>query len=140
MFDLYFWTTPNGYKVTILLEELGLQYNLLPVHIGKGEQFDADFLKISPNNKIPALVDHQSPDGRPITLFESGAIMMYLAEISGRRFMPVDLRQRYQVIQWLMFQMGNLGPMLGQAHHFRRYTKEQIAYAIERYTSEPTRL
>jgi len=140
MLDLYFWTTPNGYKVTILLEELGLQYNVVPVHIGKGEQFNPDFLKISPNNKIPALVDHQSPDGRPITLFESGAIMMYLAEISGRRFMPVDLRQRYQVIQWLMFQMGNLGPMLGQAHHFRRYAKKQIAYAIERYTSEATRL
>jgi GST-like protein len=140
MLDLYFWTTPNGYKVTILLEELGLQYNVVPVHIGKGEQFNPDFLKISPNNKIPALVDHQSPDGRPITLFESGAIMMYLAEISGRRFMPVDLRQRYQVIQWLMFQIGNLGPMLGQAHHFRRYAKEQIAYAIERYTSEATRL
>ena len=140
MLDLYFWTTPNGYKVTTLLEELGLQYNVVPVHIGKGEQFNPDFLKISPNNKIPALVDHQSPDGRPITLFESGAIMMYLAEISGRRFMPVDLRQRYQVIQWLMFQMGNLGPMLGQAHHFRRYAKEQIAYAIERYTREATRL
>jgi GST-like protein len=140
MLDLYFWTTPNGYKVTILLEELGLQYNVVPVHIGKGEQFNPDFLKISPNNKIPALVDHKSHDGRPITLFESGAIMMYLAEISGRRFMPVDLRQRYQVIQWLMFQIGNLGPMLGQAHHFRRYAKEQIAYAIERYTSEATRL
>lgn len=140
MLDLYFWTTPNGYKVTILLEELGLQYNVVPVHIGKGEQFAPDFLKISPNNKIPALVDHQSPDGKPIALFESGAIMMYLAEISGWRFMPVDLRQRYQVTQWLMFQMGNLGPMLGQAHHFRRYAKEQIAYAIERYTSEATRL
>lgn len=140
MLDLYFWTTPNGYKVTILLEELGLQYNVVPIHIGKGEQFNPAFLKISPNNKIPALVDHQSPDGQPMTLFESGAIMMYLAEISGWRFMPVDLRQRYQVVQWLMFQMGNLGPMLGQAHHFRRYAKEQIAYAIERYTSEATRL
>jgi GST-like protein len=122
MLDLYFWTTPNGYKVTILLEELGLQYNVVPIHIGKGEQFNPDFLKISPNNKIPVLVDHQSPDGKPITLFES------------------DLRQRYQVIQWLMFQIGNLGPMLGQAHHFRRYAKDQIAYAIERYTSEATRL
>ena len=140
MLDLYFWTTPNGYKVTILLEELGLQYNVVPVHIGKGEQFKPDFLKISPNNKIPALVDHQSPDGKPIALFESGAIMMYLAEISGWRFMPIDLRQRYQVTQSLMFQMGNLGPMLGQAHHFRRYAKEQIAYAIKRYTSEATRL
>jgi GST-like protein len=140
MLDLYFWTTPNGYKITILLEELGLQYNIVPVHIGKGEQFNPDFLKISPNNKIPALVDHQSPDGKPITLFESGAIMMYLAEISRWRFMPVDLRQRYQVVQWLMFQMGDLGPMLGQAHHFRRYAEEQIAYAIKRYTSEATRL
>lgn len=140
MLDLYFWTTPNGYKVTILLEELGLQYNVVPVHIGKGDQFKPDFLKISPNNKIPALVDHQSPDGKPIALFESGAIMMYLAEVSGWRFMPVGLRQRYEVIQWLMFQMGNLGPMLGQAHHFRRYAKEQIAYAIERYTHEATRL
>jgi len=140
MLDLYFWTTPNGYKVTIILEELGLQHNVVPVHIGKGEQFNPDFLKISPNNKIPALVDHQSPDGRSITLFESGAIMMYLAEISGRRFMPVDLRQRYQVIQWLMFQMGNLGPMLGQAHYFRRYAKEQIAYAIEFYAREAKRL
>jgi GST-like protein len=117
MLDLYFWTTPNGYKVTILLEELGLRYNVVPVHIGRGEQFNPDFLKISPNNKIPALVDHQSPDGKPITLFESGAIMMYLAEISGWRFVPVDLRQRYQVMQWLM-----------------------IDYAIERYTREATRL
>jgi GSH-dependent disulfide-bond oxidoreductase len=140
MLDLYFWTTPNGYKVTILLEELGLQYNVVPVHIGKGEQFNPDFLKISPNNKIPALIDHRSPDDKPIVLFESGAIMMYLAEIAGWRFMPSDLRRRYQVIQWLMFQMGNLGPMLGQAHHFRRYAKEQIPYAIERYTSEAARL
>jgi GST-like protein len=140
MLDLYFWTTPNGYKVSILLEELGLQYNVVPVHIGKGEQFNPDFLKISPNNKIPALVDHQSPDGKPIALFESGAIMMYLAEKSGWRFMSADLHQRYEVIQWLMFQMGGLGPMLGQAHHFRRYAKEQIPYAIERYTREAARL
>lgn len=140
MLDLYFWTTPNGYKVSILLEELGLQYNVVPVRIGKGEQFNPEFLKISPNNKIPALVDHQSPDGEPIALFESGAIMMYLAEKSGWRFMPADLRQRYRVIQWLMFQMGDLGPMLGQAHHFRRYAKEQIPYAIERYTREAARL
>jgi GST-like protein len=138
--DLYFWTTPNGYKVTILLEELGLAYRIVPVHIGKGEQFAADFLKISPNNKIPALVDDRVPDGKPIALFESGAIMMYLAEKSGWRFMPADLRKRYDVVQWLMFQMGGIGPMLGQAHHFRRYAKEQIAYAIERYTSEATRL
>jgi GST-like protein len=140
MLDLYFWTTPNGYKVTILLEELGLKYKVIPVHIGKGEQFNPDFLKISPNNKIPALVDHQSLDGKPLALFESGAIMMYLAEKSGWRFMPADSRRRYEVIEWLMFQMGSIGPMLGQAHHFRRYAKEQIPYAIERYTSEATRL
>jgi GSH-dependent disulfide-bond oxidoreductase len=140
MLDLYFWTTPNGYKVTILLEELGLAYDLVPVHIGKGEQFNPDFLKISPNNKIPALVDHDAPGGKPLALFESGAIMMYLAEKAGFRFMPVEQRQRYEVIEWLMFQMGGIGPMLGQAHHFRRYAKEQIPYAIERYTSEATRL
>jgi GSH-dependent disulfide-bond oxidoreductase len=140
MLHLYFWTTPNGYKVTILLEELGLGYNVVPVHIGKGEQFNPEFLKISPNNKIPALVDHETPDGKPIALFESGAIMMYLAEKSGWRFMPSDLRRRYDVVQWLMFQMGGIGPMLGQAHHFRRYAREQIPYAIERYTSEATRL
>lgn len=140
MLDLYFWTTPNGYKVTILLEELGLAYNVIPVHIGKGEQFNPDFLRISPNNKIPALVDHRSPDGKPLALFESGAIMMYLAEKAGWRFMPADLRSRYEVVQWLMFQMGGIGPMLGQAHHFRRYAKEQIPYAVERYTSEAARL
>jgi GST-like protein len=140
MLDLYFWTTPNGYKVTILLEELGLEYNVVPVHIGKGEQFNPDFLKISPNNKIPALIDHRPPDGKPFALFESGAIMIYLAEKTGWRFMPADLRRRYEVIEWLMFQMGGIGPMLGQAHHFRRYAKEQIPYAIERYTGEATRL
>ena len=127
-------------KVRVVLAEKSLEWKSHYVDILKGEQFNPDFLKISPNNKIPALVDHQSPDGNSVTLFESGAIMMYLAEISGWRFMPIDLRQRYQVIQWLMFQMGNLGPMLGQAHHFRRYAKEQIAYAIKRYTSEATRL
>jgi GST-like protein len=140
MLDLYFWTTPNGYKVTILLEELGLPYRVVPVHIGKGEQFNLEFLKINPNNKIPALVDHQAPDGKPFALFESGAIMMYLAEKSGWRFMPADLRRRYEVVEWLMFQMGGIGPMLGQTHHFRRYAKEQIPYAIERYTNEATRL
>ena len=140
MLDVYFWTTPNGYKITILLEELDLPYNVIPVHIGKGQQFAPEFLKISPNNKIPALVDHDAPDGKPLALFESGAIMMYLAEKSGWRFMPADVRKRYDVIQWLMFQMGGIGPMLGQAHHFRRYAKEPISYAIERYTSEATRL
>ena len=128
MLDLYFWTTPNGYKVTILLEELGLEYRVMPVHIGKGEQFDPQFLKISPNNKIPALIDHEAPDGKSMALFESGAIMMYLAEKNGWRFMPADFRKRYEVVQWLMFQMGSIGPMLGQAHHFRRYAKEQIEY------------
>ncbi|MGB8534542.1 MAG: glutathione S-transferase N-terminal domain-containing protein [Pseudolabrys sp.] len=140
MIDLYFWTTPNGYKVTILLEELGLPYNIIPVHIGKGEQFNSEFLRISPNNKIPALVDHDGPGGLPIAVFESGAIMMYLAERSGWRFMPTDMRQRYDVMQWLMFQMGSVGPMLGQAHHFRRYAPEQIPYAVERYTNEARRI
>jgi GSH-dependent disulfide-bond oxidoreductase len=140
MIDLYFWTTPNGYKVTILLEELELPYNVIPVHIGKGEQFKSEFLKISPNNKIPALVDHDGPGGLPIAVFESGAIMMYLAEKSGWRFMPTDMRQRYDVVQWLMFQMGSVGPMLGQAHHFRRYAPEQIPYAVERYTNEARRI
>jgi len=140
MIDLYFWATPNGYKVSILLEELGLPYTVVPVHIGKGDQFKPEFLKISPNNKIPALVDHDAADGQPLALFESGAIMMYLAEKCGWRFMPQDVRGRYDVIQWLMFQMGGVGPMLGQAHHFRRYAKERIPYAIERYTGEAARL
>ena len=140
MIDLYFWTTPNGYKVTILLEELGWKYNVIPVHIGRGEQFTPDFLKISPNNKIPALVDSEGPDVAPIALFESGAIMMYLAEKSGWQFMPRGQRQRYDVVQWLMFQMASVGPMLGQAHHFRRYAKEPTPYAIERFTSEAGRI
>jgi GSH-dependent disulfide-bond oxidoreductase len=140
MIDLYFSTTPNGYKVTILLEELGWSYNVIPVHIGKGEQFKPEFLKISPNNKIPALVDHDGPDRTPIAIFESGAIMMYLAEKSGWRFMPADMRRRYDVVQWLMFQMGSVGPMLGQAHHFRRYAPEPIPYAVERYTNEARRI
>lgn len=140
MIDLYFWTTPNGYKVTILLEELGWKYNVVPVHIGKGEQFESSFLKISPNNKIPALVDHEGPDGKPIVVFESGAIMMYLAEKSCWRFMPADIRKRYEVVQWLMFQMGSVGPMLGQAHHFRRYAKKPLPYAIDRFTNEARRI
>jgi GST-like protein len=140
MIDLYFWTTPNGYKVTILLEELGWTYNVIPVHIGKGEQFKPEFLKISPNNKVPALVDHDGPGHMPVAMFESGAIMMYLAEKSGWRFMPADMRRRYDVAQWLMFQMGSVGPMLGQAHHFRRYAPEPIPYAVERYTNEAHRI
>ncbi len=140
MLDLYFWTTPNGYKITILLEELGWQYNVIPVNIGKGEQFKPEFLRISPNNRIPALVDHDGPDGQPLSIFESGAIMMYLAEKAGWRFMPPDTRRRYDVVQWLMFQMASVGPMLGQAHHFRRYAPEQIPYAIDRYTNEARRI
>lgn len=140
MIDLYFWSTPNGYKVSILLEELGLPYNVIPVHIGKGEQFRPEFLRISPNNKIPALVDPEGPGGAPIALFESGAIMMYLAEKQGWAFLPQDLRARYEVVQWLMFQMGGVGPMLGQAHHFRKYAPEKIGYAIDRYTKEARRL
>jgi len=140
MIDLYFWSTPNGYKVSILLEELSLPYNVIPVHIGKGDQFKPEFLKMSPNNKIPAIVDPDGPDGKPTAMFESGAIMMYLAEKSGWKFMPQDMRQRYEVIQWLMFQMGGVGPMLGQAHHFRKYAPEKIEYAVDRYTKEARRL
>ncbi len=140
MLDLYFWSTPNGYKVSILLEELELPYRVIPVHIGKGDQFKPEFLKISPNNKIPALVDPDGPGGQPLALFESGAILMYLAEKTGWRFMPQDMRQRYEVVQWLMFQMGGVGPMLGQAHHFRKYAPETIPYAVDRYTNEAARL
>jgi len=140
MIDLYFWSTPNGYKVSILLEELGLPYRVIPVHIGKGDQFKPDFLKISPNNKIPAIVDPEGPEGVPFAMFESGAIMMYLAEKTGWRFMPQELKKRYEVVQWLMFQMGGVGPMLGQAHHFRKYAPETIPYAVNRYTSEAARL
>ena len=139
MIDLYGWPTPNLFKVTILLEELGMPYNAIPVDIGRGDQFKPDFLKISPNNKMPAIVDSDGPDGKPLAMFESGAILMYLAEKSGQ-FMPRDVRGRYQVIQWLMFQMGGIGPMLGQAHHFRLYAPEPIPYAIDRYTRETGRL
>ncbi len=139
MIDLYGWPTPNLFKVTILLEELAMPYNAIPVDIGRGDQFKPDFLKISPNNKMPAIVDSDGPDGKPMSLFESGAILMYLAEKSGR-YMPKDVRGRYQVIQWLMFQMGGIGPMLGQVHHFRQYAPEPIPYAIDRYTNEASRL
>ena len=139
MIDLYTWSTPNGYKVSIMLEEVGLPYTVIPIDIAKGDQFDAAFLKISPNNKIPAIVDHEGPDARPFPLFESGAILMYLAEKTGQ-LMRSGTRERYTVIEWLMFQMGGLGPMLGQNHHFRRYAPEQIDYAIERYTNEAHRL
>ncbi len=140
MIDLYFWMTPNGYKVTIMLEELGWKYNVIPVNIGKGDQFKPDFLKISPNNRMPALVDHDGPDGKSISVFESGAMLMYLAEKAGFQFMPQDMRRRYDVIQWLMFQMASVGPMLGQAHHFRRYAPEKIEYAVDRYTNEARRI
>ncbi len=139
MIDLYFWPTPNGYKITIMCEEIGMPYNIIPVDITKGDQFEPDFLKIAPNNRMPAIIDPDGPDGEPISLFESGAIMIYLAEKSGQ-LMPTDPRQRYSVLGWLMFQMGNVGPMLGQAHHFRTYAPEKIDYAIKRYTNEAGRL
>jgi len=141
--DVHFWLTPNGYKVTILLEELGWPYRVVPVHIGKGEQFAPEFLRISPNGKIPAIVDHDGPGGAPMTLFESGAIMLYLADkagAAGTPFLPAEPRARFRVIEWLMFQTGGIGPMLGQAHHFRRYAPDPIPYAVERYTREASRL
>jgi GST-like protein len=139
MVDLYYWPTPNGWKITIFLEETGTPYRVVPVNIGKGEQFEPAFLKISPNNRMPAIVDPDGPDGRPISIFESGAILIYLAEKTGR-FLPKDPRGRYEVLEWLMFQMANIGPMFGQAGHFLRYAPEKIAYAIERYTNEARRL
>ena len=139
MIEVYSWPTPNGHKVHIMLEECGLPYRVIPVDIGAGEQFDAKFLSFSPNNKIPAIVDPVGPDGRPMALFESGAILLYLAGKTGR-FLPADTRGRYEALQWLMFQMGGIGPMLGQTHHFRLYAPEKIEYAIDRYTNEARRL
>ncbi|MGU7771306.1 glutathione binding-like protein [Burkholderia sp. MR1-5-21] len=139
MIDVYSWATPNGHKVHILLEETGLDYRVHPIDIGKGDQFTPEFLKISPNNKIPAIVDPDGPGGKPIALFESGAILIYLAEKTGR-FLPTDPAARYETLQWLMFQMGGIGPMLGQAHHFRLYAPEKIDYAVNRYTNEAKRL
>lgn len=139
MIDLYTWPTPNGFKVSIMLEECGLPYATHAVDIGAGDQFKPDFLAISPNNKIPAIVDHDGPDGQPISVFESGAILLYLAGKTGR-FLPTDVRGKYLALQWLMFQMGGLGPMLGQAHHFRIYAPEKVDYAIKRYTNEARRL
>lgn len=140
MIDFYYWTTPNGHKITIFLEEAGLPYRIVPVNIGKGEQFSPDFLKVSPNNKIPAIVDLQPVGGGgSVALFESGAILLYLAEKSGR-FLPADVRQRYEAIQWLFWQVGGLGPMAGQNHHFSQYAAEKIPYAIERYRQETNRL
>lgn len=139
MIDVYSWPTPNGHKVHIMLEECGLPYRVHPVNIGQGDQFAPDFLAISPNNKVPAIVDPQGPDGRPMSLFESGAILLYLASKTGM-FLPPGDRARFEVLQWLMFQMGGVGPMLGQAHHFRLYAPEKIPYAIDRYTNEARRL
>ena len=137
--DVFSWPTPNGHKVHIMLEECGLPYRAHPINIGKGDQFAPEFLAISPNNKIPAITDPDGPDGQPISLFESGAILVYLAGKTGQ-FMPQGDRERYDVLQWLMFQMGGVGPMLGQAHHFRLYAPEKLPYAIERYTNEAKRL
>ena len=139
MIDLYTWKTPNGHKVSIALEELDLDYRTIPVDISAGAQFSPDFLAISPNNKIPAILDHDGPEGEALAIFESGAILIYLAEKAGR-LMPATAAGRSRAIQWLMFQMGGLGPMLGQASHFLRYAPEPIPYAIERYTRESGRL
>jgi len=137
--ELYTWSTPNGRKISIALEEMGLPYYVHPINIGKREQYAPEFLKISPNNKIPAIVDPEGPDGKPISVFESGAILIYLAEKTDK-FLPRAPRARVSCMEWLMFQMGNFGPLLGQAHHFRRFAKEKLPYAIERYTNEAKRL
>jgi GST-like protein len=139
MIDVYSWPTPNGHKIHIMLEELGLEYRVIPIDIGAGDQFTHDFLAISPNNKIPAIIDNDGPDGKPLALFESGAILFYLAEKTGK-FLPLDPVGRYTTMQWLMFQMGGIGPMLGQAHHFRIYAPEKIEYAVNRYSNEAKRL
>ena len=140
MIDLYYWTTPNGHKITMFLEEAGLEYSIKPVNIGKGAQFDPDFLRISPNNKIPAIVDRAPADGgKPISVFESGAILLYLAGKTGK-FIPKDLRGQVECLEWVNWQMAGLGPMLGQNHHFSTYAPEKIPYAIDRYTKETNRL
>ena len=139
MIDLYYWGTPNGLKITIALEEMGLDYQVFPINILENDQFQADFLRISPNNKIPAIVDQQGPRGEAISIFESGAILQYLGRKTGQ-FYPQDEQQRVEVEQWLMWQMGGLGPMLGQNHHFSQFAPEKIPYAIERYQAETKRL
>lgn len=139
MIDLYMWPTPNAHKVTLFLEETGLPYRTVEVNIGAGDQFKPEFLAIGPNNKMPVIVDSDGPDGRPISVFESGTILIYLAEKTGR-FLPADPRGRCEVLQWLMFQMASVGPMLGQAHHFRDYAPETLPYAIDRYTNESRRI
>ena len=137
--DVYYWPTPNGHKITVMLEECGLPYTIVPVNIGKGEQFKPDFLAISPNNRMPAIVDPSGPDGKPISVFESGAILQYLGRKTGK-FCGTDERSRVEVEQWLFWQMGGLGPMAGQCHHFRNYAPEKIPYSIDRYTNEVNRL
>ncbi|HLH11893.1 MAG TPA: glutathione binding-like protein [Methylovirgula sp.] len=140
MIELYYWTTPNGHKITLFLEETGVPYEIHPVNIGRGQQFAPEFLAISPNNRIPAIIDRAPKDGcAPISIFESGAILLYLAEKTGK-FISTDLRKRVETLEWLFWQVGGLGPMAGQNHHFRNYAKEKIAYAIERYEKETNRL
>ncbi|MEO8891260.1 MAG: glutathione binding-like protein [Coleofasciculaceae cyanobacterium] len=140
MIELYYWTTPNGHKITMFLEEVGLPYQVIPINIGAGDQFKPEFLKISPNNRIPAIIDPEPLDGgQAISVFESGAILLYLAEKTGQ-FISTDLRERVEVLQWLFWQMGGLGPMAGQNHHFSQYAPEKIDYAINRYVNETGRL
>ena len=139
MIDLYTWPTPNGHKIHIMLEETGLPYRVHPVNIGAGDQFKPEFLKISPNNKMPAMIDSDGPDGKPMSMFESGAMLLYLASKTGK-FLPENIRDRWATLQWLMFQMGGVGPMLGQAHHFLVYAPEKIPYAMQRYSKEANRL
>jgi len=139
MIDLFTWPTRNGHKIHIMLEETGLEYRVHPVDIGKGDQFAPEFLEISPNNKIPAMIDTDGPGGKPFALAESGAMLFYLASKTGK-FLPEDIRKRWQVMQWVMFQMGHIGPMLGQAHHFLSYAPEKIEYAMNRYKNEANRL
>lgn len=139
MIDLYTWKTSNGRKATIMLEECGLEYRLHPIDIGKGDQFTPEFVAVNPNSKIPAIIDQDGPGGKPYTVIESGAILMYLAEKTGK-FMPQEMAARYEVIQWLMFQMGGIGPIFGQVHHFLRAAKEKVPYGIERYGTECRRL
>jgi GSH-dependent disulfide-bond oxidoreductase len=139
MIDLYTWTTPNGRKVSIMLEEVGLPYRVHPINIGKDDQFKPDYIKINPNSKIPSIVDPDGPDGKPIAMMESGAILIYLARKTSK-FFPPPGRDMYEVLQWLMFQMGGVGPMFGQTHHFLRAAKEQVPYAVERYSKETRRL
>ncbi len=140
MIDVWTWPTPNGHKVHIALEELGLPYNVIPINIGKGDQFKPEFLAITPNHRIPAIVDPDGPGGKRVELFESGAILIYLSEKTGGRLVPTDPIARYTCLQWLMFQMGGVGPMFGQYNHFANYANDKIPYAIERYTNEVARL